>query len=302
MDIRALRMFCHLATSLHFGQTSAAMHVSAPTLSRTIQRLEEEVGEPLFTRDNRRAQLTDAGQKFLLFAQRVLHDWQSLEHQLSERHQALTGQIHIFCSVTASYSFLYELLTHFRNQHPSVDIKLSTGDPADALDWVKNNSADLCITALPDKLPGSLVYHKLGDAPLQMIGPVTPCQVTRQIAASPIEWRELPYILPERGLARQRLDKWCKQLGFKPNVHAEVSGHEAIVSMVALGLGVGLVPAPVLRNSPLSNNIRVLELPISLGPFEVGICSSKMALQDPKVAAFWAVARSTNQPLKNTTH
>ena len=70
MDIRSLRLFCHLATSLHFGQTSAALHVSAPTLSRAIQRLEAEVGEALFTRDNRKVQLTPAGQS-LQFTQRV---------------------------------------------------------------------------------------------------------------------------------------------------------------------------------------------------------------------------------------
>lgn len=291
MDIRSLRMFCHLATSLHFGHTSSAMHISAPTLSRTIQRLEEEVGEALFSRDNRRVALTDAGQKFLLFAQRVLHDWQDLEQQLSAGHQMLSGQIHIYCSVTASYSFLYDLLNDFRHQHPGVDIKLSTGDPADAVDWIRDDAADLCITAKPDKLASGLVFQKLGDAPLQMVGPVVPCQVSQQIATETIAWEKLPYILPGRGLARTRLDKWCKNLGFKPNVHAEVSGHEAIVSMVALGLGVGPVPQAVLANSPLKNNIRVLQLPESFGPFEVGLCSSKRALQDPKVAAFWAIAQ-----------
>ncbi|MBD1388060.1 HTH-type transcriptional activator IlvY [Neiella sp. HB171785] len=294
MDIRSLRMFCHLATSLHFGQTSSAMHVSAPTLSRTIQRLEEEVGDALFSRDNRRVELTDAGQKFLLFAQRVLLDWQDLEQQLSADHQALSGQIHIYCSVTASYSFLYDLLNDFRHQHPGVDIKLSTGDPADALDWVKEGNADISITAKPDKLSSSLVFQKLGDAPLQMVGPVVPCQVSQQIATDDIDWAQLPYILPERGLARTRLDKWCKNLGFKPKVHAEVSGHEAIVSMVALGLGVGPVPQPVLKNSPLRSNIRVLQLPQSFGSFEVGLCSSKRGLQDPKVAAFWALAKTSS--------
>ena len=291
MDIRSLRMFCHLASSLHFGHTSSAMHVSAPTLSRTIQRLEEEVGEALFSRDNRKVHLTDAGQKFLLFAQRVLHDWRDLEQQLNQDETALSGQIHIYCSVTASYSFLYELLMHFRHQHPAVDIKLSTGDPADGVDWVKNDLADLAITARPDKLPTSLAFHKQGDAPLQMVGPVVPCQVSQQIATDEIDWQSLPYILPERGVSRQRVEKWCKDIGFKPYVHAEVSGHEAIVSMVALGLGVGPVPAQVLKNSPLRSSIRILDLPVDLGPFEVGICSSKRALQDPKVAAFWAIAK-----------
>ena len=291
MDIRSLRLFCHLATSLHFGQTSAALHVSAPTLSRAIQRLEAEVGEALFTRDNRKVQLTPAGQSFVTFAQGVLNDWYRLEHQLKQEQNALSGQLHIYCSVTASYSFLYDLLNEFRTLHPAVDIKLSTGDPADALDWAQKNLADVVITARPDKLASSLLFHKLGDAPLQMVAPLVPCQVSHQLSQTRFDWQALPYILPERGVSRLRVDKWCKNMGFKPHVHAEVSGHEAIVSMVALGLGVGPVPSQVLRGSPLLQSIRVLELPMPLGPFEVGICSSKRALQDPRVAAFWAIAQ-----------
>ncbi len=294
MDIKALRLYCHLASSLHFGQTSAAMHISAPTLSRTIQRLEDEVGEALFNRDNRKVQLTDAGQKYLLFAQRVLHDWRDLEQQLNHNDTALTGQLHIYSSVTATYSFLYDVLMLFRSQHPGVDIKLSTGDPADAIDWVRSGQSDLAIAALPDKLPSSLIFHRLGNAPLCMVGPVVPCQVSQQLATDNISWDNLPYILPERGLSRMRVEKWCKDIGFKPYVHAEASGHEAIVSMVALGLGIGPVPTPVLKSSPMRSNIRILDLPIDLGPFEVGVCSSKRSLNDPKVAAFWSIAKRSH--------
>lgn len=53
MDIRDLKLFLHLAESCHFGRTSKAMYVSPSTLSRQIQRLEEQLGHPLFIRDNR---------------------------------------------------------------------------------------------------------------------------------------------------------------------------------------------------------------------------------------------------------
>lgn len=61
MDLRDLKMFLHLAESRHFGRSARAMHVSPSTLSRQIQRLEEDLGQPLFVRDNRTVTLTEAG-------------------------------------------------------------------------------------------------------------------------------------------------------------------------------------------------------------------------------------------------
>ena len=53
VDLRDLKTFLHLAESRHFGRSARAMHVSPSTLSRQIQRLEEDLGQPLFVRDNR---------------------------------------------------------------------------------------------------------------------------------------------------------------------------------------------------------------------------------------------------------
>ncbi len=61
MDLRDLKTFLHLAESRHFGRSARAMHVSPSTLSRQIQRLEEDLGQPLFVRDNRTVTLTEAG-------------------------------------------------------------------------------------------------------------------------------------------------------------------------------------------------------------------------------------------------
>lgn len=71
MDLRDLKLFLHLAESRHFGRSSKAMHVSPSTLSRQIQRLEEELGQPLFQRDNRTVQLTSAGEQLKNFAQQT---------------------------------------------------------------------------------------------------------------------------------------------------------------------------------------------------------------------------------------
>ncbi|VTR27269.1 Cyn operon transcriptional activator [Serratia fonticola] len=110
MDLRDLKLFLHLAESHHFGRTAKAMHVSPSTLSRQIQRLEETLGQSLFLRDNRTVELTDAGEQLKVFAQQTLLQYQQLKHSLGQHGPSLSGELRLFCSVTAAYSHLPPIL------------------------------------------------------------------------------------------------------------------------------------------------------------------------------------------------
>ncbi|STL47420.1 DNA-binding transcriptional regulator IlvY [Escherichia coli] len=90
------------------------MHVSPSTLSRQIQRLEEDLGQPLFVRDNRTVTLTEAGEELRVFAQQTLLQYQQLRHTIDQQGPSLSGELHIFCSVTAAYSHLPPILDRFR--------------------------------------------------------------------------------------------------------------------------------------------------------------------------------------------
>ena len=94
-------------------------------------------------------------------------------------------------------------------------------------------------------------------------------------------------IVPESGLARQRVDRWFRDLGVKPLIYAQVAGNEAIVSMVSLGFGVGVVPQIVLDNSPLASQVAVLRVSPALAPYEVGLFTLEKKLRSPLIAAFW---------------
>lgn len=82
-------------------------------LSRQVQKLEEEIGHVLFVRDNRSVELTPAGSKLLPVAMRMINEWRQFQSQLNDQEAELKGEIRLFCSVTASYSHLPELLNAF---------------------------------------------------------------------------------------------------------------------------------------------------------------------------------------------
>ena len=93
MDFRQLRQFVQLAETLHFGRASAASHVSASALSRSIRQLEDELGAVLFDRDNRSVSLTRQGDTFLAWARDVLSGWDVMRHTLQEQSGELQGEV-----------------------------------------------------------------------------------------------------------------------------------------------------------------------------------------------------------------
>jgi LysR family positive regulator for ilvC len=288
-----LRLFLHLSRTLHFGRTSLECHVSPSALSRTIQRLEQQLGTRLFVRDRRHVELTPEGQRLQEWVVGVLNGWSAFKQR--RVHQELSGTLSIFCTVTASQSILPAALGLFRQTYPGVQIQLETGYAANALSMLEEGGVDVTVAALPDRLPRSLVTKTLGVTPLLFIAPTVACPVSLAVERRTIRWRDVPVILPRFGLARDSADAWFRQRRVRPSLYAEIQGHEAILSLVALGCGVGVIPALVLEKSPLRGQVRVLDVTPRLPDVRVGICTPRRKLQSPVVAALWdTVTRYTN--------
>ncbi|GLS89354.1 transcriptional regulator IlvY [Psychromonas marina] len=287
MDIKSLQLFLHLSQSLHFGKTAQAMHVSPSTLSRCIQRLEDELGSALLVRDNRSVTLTSAGNLFRLYAQQQIEQWQRLKLELKASNNELEGQVNIYCSVTAAYSHLPPILDRFRRLHPKIEIKLNTGDSAVAVDQVLQEQVDFAITAYPDNFPVGLHFKKMAEIPLSIIAPTITCALTPLVNQTNIDWKHIPFILPEHGAVRRRFDNWFRKFKVgKPHIYATVAGHEALLSMVALGCGVGIAPNVVIETSPVRERVKSLVSESSIQSFDLGVCCNKKRLQEPLINAF----------------
>jgi len=290
VDYRTLKQFVSLADTLHFGRAAEASHISASALSRNIRQLEEDLGTRLFERDNRSVALTHAGVLMLEYARDALSQWDAIRNVLMEESGELHGEVSIYCSVTASYSFLFDLLSRFRAEHPHIEIKLRTGDPEFSIQRVGNGDEDMAIGARPDPLPTELAFKSMQTTPLVFVvarGGEAAQRFAQNIDAEEF-WSQTPMILQEGGLARRRVDDWFRGKSVQPNIYAQVTGNEAIVSMVSLGFGVGVVPRIVLDNSPLADTVDVLSVYPKLEPYDVGLFTRRKKLRSPLINALWS--------------
>lgn len=294
MDIKELQLFLHLSKTLHYAKTSLDCHVSPSTLTRVVQKLEKQSACLLLERDNRTVRLTREGVIFREFATTVVGEWQQFQSEIMTSITSLQGVLSIFCSVTASYSFLHDLLDKYRADYPEVEMHLHTGDSAMAVQRIQEEMEDISVAAKPDKLPDNLEFKEIGQSELVFIAPLANSEARRKWRFESLDnvpdWDRIPFIASESGLSRQRADRWFRAKGLSPRIYAQVSGNEAIVSMVSLGFGVGVVPLLVVQNSLLSNKIEILDARPALEPFSIGLCTMKRKLANPLIQAFWNLA------------
>ncbi len=145
----------------------------------------------------------------------------------------------------------------------------------------------MSIAALPDRLPAGIVSRVLTKTPVVFAAPTIAGPVHDAVRRRAIDWAGVPLILPAYGLAREYVDEWLDRRSLTPTIYAEIQGHEAILSLVALGCGVGVVPRLVLEKSALRD--RIIEIPVrpALRQFRIGVCVRERSLTNPLVAAVW---------------
>ncbi|MBD3649111.1 MAG: HTH-type transcriptional activator IlvY [Pseudomonadales bacterium] len=275
-----------LARNLHFGRTSEAQHISPSALSRMIQRLEDELGHTLLVRDSRSVALTEQGRVFRDFAVETIARWEALQQQLASEDE-LAGKLTLFASVTASQSILPNVLDRFRRDYPGIHIQLETGDAVNALARL-HEGCDVVVAALSEDEDEQHTKRIITSIPILTIAPRDKAPVTDLLDRDSVDWSEVPLILPSFGQARDNIDEWLRKNGIRPNIYSEVTGNEAILSLVALGCGVGYVPRLVMEMSPLADKVRVIESGPELQDFHVGFCTRKRSLRaSPIIRAFW---------------
>ncbi|WP_281689684.1 LysR substrate-binding domain-containing protein [Pseudonocardia thermophila] len=272
-----LQLFLHLCSTLNFGRTSLDCHVSPSTLTRTVQRLEARAGQRLLDRGPRGVALTPAGQRFRAYAEEVTQAWAAFRAG-NPAPGDLSGTLRIFATVTACQALLPDLLAPLRAAHPLVTVDLRTGDAAAALARLDEGSVDAVVAGVPDRVPQSMLVRTVTSTDLVFV-------------SAPGRHDPLggPFVLPRRGLVRENAERWFRSRSNRmPAVAAEPDGHEAVLTLAALGYGTGIVPRLVLDSSVVAQ--RLAEVPAEPGPepMRIGLCVRRADLRRPIVAALWS--------------
>ena len=247
IDLRRLRYFVAVAEHLHFGKAAQALAVSQPPLSRQIQALEDDLGTQLLTRTQRSVKLTTAGAALLPEAKRLLRQAEALREQAGRAARGETGSLALGFISTAAYNVLPELLMAYRRAHSGVKLALqeSTTDVQTAL--LRSGDLDVGLVLPPVDDP-AIEYRPLFRDRLIVALPAS-MKEFHGSASGGIAIRSLaqaPFVLFPRKAApgfHDQIVGFCQRAGFSPRVEQEATQMQTIVSLVAGGMGVALVPS-----------------------------------------------------------
>lgn len=248
LEFRHLRCFAALADELHFGRAAQRLGISQPPLSVAIQQLEASVGARLFERDSKGVRLTPAGKAFRTSAQVLLEGAEQACLQAREVQAGEVGRLRLGFVGSALQHGLARWLQAFQAQHPRVEVVVVELNSQDQIDALVREELDLGLLHT-DRLPPALVCQALYAEPfLACLPQGHPEARRRRVPLAALA--EQPFILFSRKGSpdyHARIVEICRQHGFTPRLQHEGRHWLSVVSLVAQGLGVSIVPAAFAR-------------------------------------------------------
>lgn len=283
MHYSKLRAFHAVATQGGFSKAAEHLHLTQPTLSDQVRKLEVDFDILLFNRNSRSVTLTEAGKRLLLITTRMFECEAEAMEFLQETQDLLTGNLTL--SADAPFHIL-KIVRHFRDRYPGVNVNIKIGNSEEILRHLFDFKSDIGVfSRVPDDERLNIV--SLRDDPLvAVISKEHDWASRKSIRFSELEGQ--PLVLRERGsTTRQLIEDEFARLKLKQGTVMEVEGRESIREAVATGNGIGFVSKPEFG---FDSRLQMLQLKnCELPMHEYMVCLENRSNMRV-VAAFWEMA------------
>ncbi|MBB5120249.1 LysR family transcriptional regulator [Streptomyces eurocidicus] len=239
MDLLSLRCFQVVARHEHISRAAAELHVAQPSVSRTIARLEAELGVPLFDRRGRRIRLNPHGAAFLRRVDRALGELEDGRRELADVAGGGGGTV---TAAAETLLTLAGLLVGFRAAHPGVDVRLHQASADAMAHRLRAREVDFCLVSQPLAGPVLTSVELLREDVLLAVPPGHRLAGRERVALAALDGE--PFITPTPGHWQRVLaDRLFARAGVRPAIVCEGNEPGAILDLVGAGLGVALLPA-----------------------------------------------------------
>ncbi|MBO2451846.1 LysR family transcriptional regulator [Actinomadura barringtoniae] len=236
MELNSLRQFLVVARLEHLSRAADELRVAQPSLSRTIARLEGELGVPLFDRGGR-LRLNAAGALFREHVERSLGELDAGRRALVEASGV--GSVRL---AAETFLALTEVLAEYKRAHPSVEVELQQMSAEEMARKLRAQDIDLCVASQPIPTEGLESAQLLDEA----VGVITPLDhpLAGRALVSVEDLADQPFVTARKGHWQRRLlDRLFAEKGLTPRIVCEGDEAVAIQELIRAGLGIGFNPA-----------------------------------------------------------
>jgi DNA-binding transcriptional LysR family regulator len=250
MELRQIAHFLAVAEERHFTRAAARVHLTQSSLSSSIRALERELGSDLFVRSTRQVELTEAGRALLPAARRTISASEDGRDAVAAVRGLVRGHLAIGAIQAIGPINLPALLARFRRRHPAVTLRVHHEDVASLVRHTADGELDLAIVDLPLGPQGNRVRSQTIGVEALRLAVATADAIAHRSRIRLIDLADRDFIeyRPDSSL-RASIDRACGEAGLQRRIVCEVDTVLDLVDLVALGVGVSLLPATVIELS-----------------------------------------------------
>ena len=257
MEISQLQYFQSMARVRHFTKAAEECAVSQSALSRSIAKLESELGTPLFVRHARKAELTPAGEHFLYHVDRVLRELTAARREIMEGQSEGAGVVNLSFFHSFGGYLLPMLLAEFHAKHPEIRIKLYQHNSKYLMRQVARGKTDLCLCSTMTTAENIAWMYLWSEELFVAVPKDHPLAERESVTLRDVESEPLITLKPNYSL-RTLVDQSFELAGSHPQIIFEGDDVNTLASLVAAKLGVSVIP-----NIPGIEHLGIVYLPIS---------------------------------------
>jgi LysR family hydrogen peroxide-inducible transcriptional activator len=258
MELHQLRYFCAVAETGSFSRAAEQSHVSQPSLSQQIMKLEDELGARLFDRLGRSVRLTDLGKTFLPRARSVLRELEAAKGDVIEHKDSVGGSVTIGVIPTVAPYLLPQYLTAFSRKFPQARLTVVEEITPVLLDRLRAGTIDVAILALPIRGHEFEISPLLTERLFAALPPKHKLAGRRSLSLKDL--RTEPFLLLRDGHCfRDTAVAACDRARLNPRIIFESGQFSSLLSMVGAGMGVSIVPEMAVENSLRCRYVRIAD-------------------------------------------
>lgn len=231
-----------VADNASFTRASQQLYVAQSAISRKIKLLEEELGEPIFKRVNRKIYVTPAGQTLLRYARRIFLDMRNAKLEISEIAHLERGQLRVGAGMLACTYILPPVLEKFKALHPRIELEVITAPTDTLLSKLQDNLIELGVLTLPIKQTDLRVVPLIREEMVVVTSPKHPV-LSQKNRINAEELQDYPLILfPKEARTRNVLEEFFHSAGIAPRIVMEAENVALIKPLVKIDLGISIIP------------------------------------------------------------
>ncbi len=300
MTLTELRYVVTLARERHFGRAAERCHVSQPTLSVAVKKLEDELGIPLFERSKSSIRVTETGQRIIEQAQRVLDQVGVIKDMAQDGKNQLNSPLRVGAIYTIGPYLFPHLLPELRRAAPDMPLFIEENYTASLRQKLRHSDLDAIIIALPFEEP-EVVTLPLYDEPFVVLLPAGhPLTEKESLTAEELAREQLLLLGPGHCFRDQVLES-CPPLveavtrnasAAAPALVTEGSSLETIRHMVASGLGITVLPLSAATAMQYHEDILAVRPFAAPVPFRTVALAWRVTFPRPKAIDVLSLAAS----------